>query len=187
MLVQMSDAFPARIEVTFSMTADDYARYFAVVQREETSRGSLIPFVVALLCSIVVALTFREIAAYLVPDSEVIDMVGHFSLIAFLLGASFLVAALFVGRRIALRKYVSGTLNAYESKTAVFDAAGVGLNGQLSQATWRWAAVNRFSNEDGLFLIWIGRSAAVVIPCRSFGDEGASATAFVRARLSEAG
>jgi hypothetical protein len=140
-----------------------------------------------LLCSIVVALTFREIAAYLVPDSEVIGMVGHFSLIAFLLGASFLVAALFVGRRIALRKYVSGTLNAYESKTAVFDAAGVGLNGQLSQATWRWAAVNRFSNEDGLFLIWIGRSAAVVIPCRSFGDEGASATAFVRARLSEAG
>jgi hypothetical protein len=72
----MSDTVPGRIEVTFSMTADDYARYFAVVRRKETSRASLIPYIAALSCSIVVALTFREIAAYLEPDSEATGMVG---------------------------------------------------------------------------------------------------------------
>ena len=177
-----------RIEVTFSMTADDYARYFAITQREESGRANFIPFAIALSCAVAVALAFRAIAAYLALNPDAVDMVGYFSLVAFLLGIVFTVAALFVGRRIALRNYVNTTLNAFESKTAVFDATGVALNGQLSQARWRWAAVGRFTNEDGLFLIWIGRTA-VVIPTRSFANEGGCATveAFVRARLSEAG
>ena len=37
------------------------------------------------------------------------------------------------------------------------------LTGQISQASWRWVAVSRFTSGSGLLLIWIGRSTAVVM------------------------
>jgi hypothetical protein len=79
-------------------------------------------------------------------------------------------------------------MNFLESKTAVFDATGITLTGQISQAMWRWAAVSRFTSESDLLLIWIGQSSAVVIPGRSFGSHKAcaAAKAFIRARLADA-
>jgi hypothetical protein len=178
----MSDA-AEMIAVTFSMTADDYARYFAVMGRQ--GRPALIAYVVALFAGIPVALALRALAAHLTLEPAAADLVGQLSLAAFLIGAFTMLAAGLCVRRIAVRKYLAGTLNAFNFKTAVFDATGITLTGQISQATWRWAAATRFTSQSGLFLIWVGQSAPLVIPARSFGGEDAceAAAAFIRARL----
>ncbi|MGB6395990.1 MAG: YcxB family protein [Bradyrhizobium sp.] len=114
-------------------------------------------------------------------------MIGQFSLAAVLLGTVAMVIAGSFVRRIAVRRYLAGTPNAFESKTAVFDATGITLSGQISQTMWRWAAVSRFTSEKDLLLIWIGQSAGIAIPRRSFASNNAcnTAKAFIRARLSD--
>jgi hypothetical protein len=121
------------------------------------------------------ALMFRSIGAHRLDDPEAVNLIGQFSLAAYLLGTLAIVAAAagLLMRRIALRKHIAGTLNAFESKTAVFDATGMTQTGQLSQATWQWAGISRCTSEKDLLLIWIGQSAAVVIPRRSFTGDGA--------------
>jgi hypothetical protein len=91
-------------------------------------------------------------------------------------------------RKIAIRRNLAGTPNAFESKTAVIDAAGITLIGQISQATWRWAAITRLTGDRDLLLLWIGQASAVVIPRRAFASNNAydSAKALIRARLAEA-
>lgn len=182
----MSDAVPDRIAVTFSMTADDYARYFAIMGRQESGRTTTIAYVVALFAAIPVALGLRWIAAHQSGGAVAADLVGQWSLAAFLVGALTMLTAGLWARRIAIGKHLAGTLNAFESKTVTLDATGITLTGQLSQAAWQWPAITRFTSHDGLFLIWVGQSAPLVIPARSFGGDGAceTASAFIRARFA---
>ena len=185
----MSDSTPDRMAVTFEMTADDYARYFAVRGRREPRWTNLVAYIVALFAAIPVALIFRWIGAHLTRDSAAIALIGKFSLAAFLLGTIAMIAVGVFLRRTSISNYLAGTLNAFEPKTAVFDATGITItvSGQLSQAMWRWAAISGFTSEKGLLLIWIGQSNAVAIPLRAFGDDSAweAANAFLRARLAE--
>jgi len=184
----MSDAIVDRIAVTFSMRADDYARYFAVVNRHQPRRGNFIAFLAAFVAAIPVALAFRAIGTYLSGATATGDLVGRASLFAFLLGGCAMLVAGYVVRRIAMNRYLAGTLNVFEAKTAVFDATGVTLTGKISEARWRWAAFSRFTCENDLLLLWIGSSSAVTIPGSIFENQRASeaAVAFVRARLAEA-
>jgi hypothetical protein len=179
-----ADAAADMIAVTFSMTADDYARYFAIMGRQG-GRSGLVAYVVVLFAAIPVALALRTLVTHHSSQPAAADLVGQSSLAAFLLGAFTMLAAGLWMRRIAIRKYLSGTLNSYSFKTAVFDATGISLTGQISQATWRWAAATQFTVQSGLFLIWVGQSAPLVIPARSFGNDDArkAAAAFIRARL----
>jgi hypothetical protein len=184
----MNDPISDRIAVTYSLTADDYARYFAVLNRHRSGWANLSAYAAALFGAIPVALLFRSIGVRLSGNAAAADLIGKFSLAAFLLGTvAIVVAGLFMRRR-AIHKHLAGTLNAFESKTAVIDATGITLTGQISQAMWRWAAVSRFTSERDLLLIWIGQSTAVAIPSRCFASSGArdAAKAFIRARLSEA-
>jgi hypothetical protein len=183
----MTDPASDRIAVTFSLTADDYARFSAVVSRHGASRANLYGYLAVAFSAIPAALMFRSIGAHRLDDPEAVNLIGQFSLAAYLLGTLAIVAAGLLMRRIALRKHIAGTLNAFESKTAVFDATGVTLTGQLSQAAWQWAAVGRCTSERDLLLIWIGQSWAVVVPRRSFQSDEAyeAAKAFIRARLSD--
>jgi hypothetical protein len=183
----MSEPIPDRIEVTFDMTADDYARYFAMRSRHESRWINFIAYIAGLFSAIPLALLFRFIGARLSGDPVAGELIGQFSLASFLLGTVAMVIAGSFVRRMAIRKYLTGTPNVFESKTAVLDASGVTLTGQISQTMWRWAAVSRSTCEKELLLIWIGQSAAVVIPRRSFASDRAweAAKAFIRARLSE--
>jgi hypothetical protein len=182
---EMSDSIPDRIAVTFNMTADDYARCFAVMNRYEYGWTTTLIFVAALFSAIPVALLFRSIGARLSGNPAAADLIGQFSLAAFLLGTIAIIVAAFFARQIAKRKFFLGTPNALASKTAVLDATGITLTGQKSQAMWQWAAVTRFTSESDLLLIWIGRTP-VVIPRRSFGSDSAceAAKSFIRARLT---
>lgn len=179
----MSDAAAEMIAVTFSMTADDYKRYFAIMGRQ--GRPAFIAYIVVLFAAIPVALALRSFATHLSRAPAAADLVGQSSLAAFLIGAfTMLAAGLFV-RRIAILQYLAGTLNAFNFKTAVFDATGITVTGQISRSTWQWAAATRFTVQSGLFLIWVGQSAPLVIPARSFGNDDARrvAAAFISARL----
>jgi hypothetical protein len=180
----MSDPIPDRIEVTFEMTAHDYARYFTI-RGHESGWTNRLAYAGAFFSAIPVALIFRSIGVRLSSPAAA-DLIGQFSLWSFLLGAFAIIIAGSLMCRIAIRKYLAGTPNAFESKTAVLDATGVTLTGQISQAMWQWAAISRLSSEKQLLLIWIGQSP-VVIPHRSFASDSAcdAAKAFVRARLAE--
>jgi hypothetical protein len=185
----MSDSTPDRMAVTFEMTADDYARYFAVRGRREPRWTNLVAYIVALFAAIPVALIFRWIGGHLTRDSAAIALIGKFSLAAFLLGTIAMIAVGVFLRRTSTSNYLAGTLNAFEPKTAVFDATGITItvSGQLSQAMWRWAAISGLTSEKGLLLIWIGPLTAVAIPLRAFESNGTSEAtkAFLRARLAE--
>jgi hypothetical protein len=182
----MSDPIPDRIAVTFSLTADDYARFAAVVSRHQSGQANLYAYVAVFFGAIPVALLFRSLGAHGPDDPAAVDSIGQLSLAAYLLGTLATVVAGLLVRRIAIRKHLAGTLNAFESKTAVFDVTGITLTGQVSQVVWRWPAISRCTGEKDLLLIWIGQSSAVIIPRRSFPNDGAceAAKAFIRARLS---
>ena len=184
---QMSASVLEQIAVTFSMTADDYARYFALGRRLESGWVNFIAYVVTLLGAIPVALAFRSIGARSFDDPAVLTAIGYSSLLAFLLGVFAAIAAMLVLRRVATSKALSGALNAFGPKIATFDATAITLKGELSEASWRWAAISRFMNESGLFLIWVGGATPLVIPSRSFGSDSAciAADAFIRARMAE--
>src|SRR5471032_1318707 len=149
----MSDPASDRIAVTFNLTADDYARFSVVVRRQQSGSANLYAYISVVFGAIPVALMFRSIGAHRLDDPEAVNLIGQLSLAAYLLGALAIVAAGLFMRRIALRKHIAATLNAFESKTAVFDATGMTLTGQLSQATWQWAAVSRCTSERDLLLI----------------------------------
>jgi hypothetical protein len=182
----MSDPVPDRIAVTFAMTADDYARYFAVRNRHEAGAANFFAYAAALFSAIPVALAFRFIGRRLSGDAAA-DLIGQFSLAAFLLGTIAIVVAGLFARRIATRRYLAGTLNAFESKTVVFDATGITVTGKLSQTMWQWAAISRSQSGKDLLLVWIGKSTALAIPRRSFASDDAyeATTALIRARLPE--
>ncbi|HLX16235.1 MAG TPA: YcxB family protein [Bradyrhizobium sp.] len=183
----MSDAIVDRIAVTFSMTADDYARYFAVVNRHQPRRGNFIAFLAVFVGAIPVALAFRAIGTSLSGSTATGDLIGRASLFAFLLGGCAMLVAGYVIRRIASNRYLAGTPNAFEAKTVAFDATGVTLTGKISEARWRWAAFSRFTYENDLLLLWTGSSSAVTIPSRGFESPNAceATAAFIRARLPE--
>jgi len=183
----MSEAVPDHLTVAFEMTADDYRRAFAVTNRHQSVPYGYLAHLAALFAAIPVALAFRFVGKAMSGDGAAADLIGRFSLFAFVLGAiAMVVAGLFLHRRVVAR-HIDKRLNAYLPKTVIFDATGVTLMGQLSQASWRWAAIGGISDERGLLLVWIGNSPVVVIPRRSLGDDGAreAAYAFIRARLSE--
>jgi hypothetical protein len=183
----MSEAVPNRLTVAFEMTADDYRRAFAVANRHQSVPYGYLAYLAALFAAIPVALAFRFVGKGLSGDAAAADLIGRYSLFAYMLGAiAMVVAGLLLNRR-AVARHLDKMLNAYAPKTVIFDAAGVTLTGQLSQASWLWAAISGVSDERGLLLIWIGSSPVVVIPRGSLGDDGAreAAYAFIRARLSE--
>jgi len=183
----MSGPVPDQLAVAFELTADDYRRAFAVARRRQSTAYGTLAYVAVLFAAIPVALAFRFVGKAMTGDGEAADLIGRCSLFAFLLGAvAMVVAGLLLNRKV-LGLQLDKRLNAYASKTVIFDATGVTLSGQLSQANWSWAAISGISDERGLLLLWIGSHPVVVIPRGSLGDDGAreAAYAFIRARLSQ--
>jgi len=183
----MSESGRDQIAVTFNMTADDYARYFAIVRRRDGRRANFTAYILALFGAIPVALAFRYLALHWSYDSVAVDLAGRCSVFAFLFGAFTMVAAGSILSRMSVSRYLSGAQRAFESRKAVFDAKGLAVTGRISEASWQWAAVARVTVERGLLLIWVGQREAVAIPCRCFGsdDAFAKAQAFIRASLSD--
>jgi hypothetical protein len=184
---KMDSSVSEQIAVTFSMTADDYARYLALARRLDSGWTAFVAYFATLFGAVPVALAFRSFGAQAFDDPAVLKSIGYSSLFAFMLGVFAAIAAMLFLRRIATSKALGATINAFAPKTAIFDASAITLKGQLSEASWRWAAVGRFMNANGLLLIWVGSATPVVIPSRSFGSDTAcmAAEAFIRARMSE--
>lgn len=176
-----------RITLQVTLTKDDYASYFAAVSRRDSNWTNLACWVGAFFAAIPVALVFKSIGLHLSNAPADAELIGKFSLFAFLLGAVTMIAAGSITHSLASRKFLAGTLNAFEPKTIVLDATGVTTTGKISQTSWHWAAISQLTARKGRLLMWIGR-VAVVIPDRAFASAEArdAAIAFARARMSQA-
>jgi hypothetical protein len=184
----MSDPGPERIVITYNLTADDYARYAAAVERRSRSWTTFNISVAACFCAIPVALLFRSLAAQSLDGPEAIEMAGRFSLYAFALGVIATIAAGYFIQHIERKRYYKATMSQREPRTAVIDRSGISVSVNGSEWKAKWAALQRCTRERGLLLIWFGLSSAVSIPCHSFESPEAcdKALAFIRARLAEA-
>lgn len=168
------------ITVSFAMNENEYARYAAAIKRRQPRWANFLAFVLVLFSAIPVALTFRFFArqSYVAAIS---DEIGLVSLLSYMVGAYAMMTAAFVIQRRTSKRTVAA-VRAYGTVTAVLDVAGVALTRQM-ESRWAWAAIQDFSREGGLLLLWIGPSAAIAIPSRSFETASAcdAAAAFIRA------
>ena len=183
----MSDRVPDRIAVAYTLTARDYMAYAAAIDRRSRSWAGFTISVAVLFGAIPVALLFRTLAAERTHDAELIEMVGRSSLFAFALAilTSWIGAA--ISTRLARRKYYKTWASQLDSRTVVLEPSGITLTSRTSQSNLQWSAVTGVSGMRELLLIWIVQGAAIAIPSRCFGDDGAhdTAKAFVRARMAE--
>lgn len=184
----MSDPAPEHISVSFKVTADEYARYAAAVDRRSRSWTAFNLFVAMVFSAIPVALLLRALAAQRLHDSEAVEIAGEYSLYAFALG----VMASWIGgsilTRIVRRRYFRSTVDSPEPRTTELDHNGVTVTSKGTRASYDWAAISHCTYERGLLLMWITSSTAVAIPGRCFGSEAecAAAMTFARARIAEA-
>jgi hypothetical protein len=171
------------------MNAGDYARYSAAARRRQSSRANTIILLIVMFGAIPVALILRLAWMHLSGNTRIGDTAGYVGLFAYLLGAYAMLVAMSVIQRLARNRVVAATPNAFETKTAVFDATGIAVAGKLSDATWRWGAIQDFTRDRDLLLLWIGPFSAITIPTRSFEDARAreAAAAFIRSHMADAG
>jgi hypothetical protein len=76
----MIDPIPDRIAVTFNLTANDYARFSAVVSRHQSGQANLYAYIAVFFAAIPVTLLFRSIGAHGLDDPPAVDSIGQLSL-----------------------------------------------------------------------------------------------------------
>lgn len=177
-----------RIAVTFTLTADDYARYSSAVGRRRRSWTPSVILGAVLFCAIPVALLFRFLAAHRFDDAAAIETVGLDCLLAFALGFFAAMIGLSIIERMRNRSYFAEVVDPGDARTVALERTGLTLTGKTSESRLQWGTVKRCTRERDLILLWIAPLAAVVIPCRSVGDARACdrVQAFIHARLAEA-
>jgi hypothetical protein len=177
-----------QIQLQIQLNSDDYARYFAVVGKRQSTWPDFAIYTGAFFLAIPAALAAKALAALETHSPVAIGLAGRFSLFAFFTGFFTLTLATWIVRRRAIARALSAVPNAYDAKTVVLDENAVAVTGKLSQAKWTWPAISRVTAEQGLVLFWIGSQNAVVIPDRAFSDSDArnNTIAFASARIAQA-
>jgi hypothetical protein len=185
---KMNGTEAGSITVSFTATADEFARYAAAMKRRRSRPDHFVAFLAVFFGAIPVALISRLLWGQQSNSSGINDQVGLASLFAYMFGACVMWIAAFVVQRRATNRALTATAKTYGTRMAVLDAAGVALISPKGEARWRWAGIAGLSCEGGLLLLWVSPDSAVAIPVRSFEGAGASETAvaFIRARLSGA-
>jgi hypothetical protein len=176
------------IQLQVQLGPEEYARYFAIVEKRQSSWTNLAIYAGAFFMAIPAALAGKALAALETASPVAIDLVGRFSLFAFFAGILTLTLAMWLVRRRAIAGTLSSTPKAFDSKTVTLDENEVSITGKLSQARWTWPAITRVTAEQGLVLFWIGSQTAVIVPDLAFASLEArnDAIAFARARIARA-
>jgi len=176
------------IHLQVQLGPEDYARYFAIVGKRQSTWTGLAIYAGAFFMAIPAALAGKALAGLEIASPVAINLVGRFSLFAFFAGILTLILAMWLVRRRAITETLSSIPNAFDSKTVVFDDNDVSITGKLSQARWTWPAITRVTAEQSLVLFWIGSQNAVIIPDRAFASPEArnDTIAFARARIAQA-
>ena len=181
-----SEVQPIQLQVQLS--PDDYARYFAVVGKRQSTWTDLAIYAGAFFMALPVSLAVEALASTESGSPFVVQLAGRYSLLAFFAGLITFGAALWIVRRRAIAGALSSVPNAFDAKAVVLDENAVSITGKLSQARWTWPAITRMTAEQGLVLLWIGSQNAVIIPHRAFASPEArdAVIAFARARIAQA-
>src|SRR5450631_4447699 len=109
----------------------------------------------ALFAALPLAFFFESLGRGLAAASADAALIGKFSLFAFLFGGLTMQLAVLIIGRLALRRYLAGTLDAFEPRQVVFDMIGVTMTSNISEHHWRWAAINGLTAQRGLLVVWI--------------------------------
>ena len=176
------------IQLQVQLGPEDYARYFAIVGKRQSTWTNHAIYASAFFMAIPAALAGKALAALGTASPIAIDLVGRFSLLAFFAGVVTLTLAMWLIHRRAIAGALSAVPNAFDAKTVVLDEDAVSITGRLSQARWTWPAITRMTAEQGLLLFWIGSQDAMIIPDRAFANSAArdDTIAFARARIAQA-
>jgi hypothetical protein len=186
--VAWSDLPSAPFTLNVKLTAQDYAQYFALAAKRQTTRSHSIIFLVVIFATIVVGLASHALATLETTDRVAIEIAGRYSLFAYAAGVlAMLLASVIVSRR-GRANLVTSTPHALDAKTVVIDAEAVSMTGAFSQIRWTWPSFTQFTAARGLLCLWIGSQSAVIIPARAFASDEArkSAIAFIESKLSMA-
>jgi hypothetical protein len=176
------------IQLQVQLGPEDYARYFAIAGKRQSSWIDLAIYAGAFFMAIPAALAAKTLAALKTASPVAINLVGSFSLFSFFGGIIALSLAMWLVRRRAIAGALSAAPNAFYANTVVLDENAVSVTDTLSQARWTWPAISRVTAEQGLVLLWIGSQIATVIPDRAFASPEArdDAIAFARASVARA-
>lgn len=183
-----SDRPSAPFTLNVQLSADDYRRYFAVAQKRQSNVSNTLIFAFACFAAIVVALAFSSLASLETTDRTVIEIIGRYSLFAYLVGVLVFLLVGSIIRRRSIDKSLAGTLNAFGPKTVVIADDSVSIRGQLSHVTYNWLAIGQLTVTKGLLCLWVGSQSAVLIPERTFATEELrkSVIAFVEGKIAAA-
>ena len=175
-----------QIQLQVQLGPEEYARYFAIVGKQQSTWTNFAIYAGAFFMAIPAAFAGKTLAALETAYPLTIDLVGRFSLFAFFAGLLTLTLAVWLVHGRAMAGALSSTPNAFDSKTVVLDENEVSIIGKLSQAKWTWPAITRVTAEQGLVLFWIGSQYAVIVPDLAFASPEArnDAIAFARARIN---
>lgn len=164
---------PSEIQsIQVQLTADDYARYFAIIGKRQSNWPNFLIYVGAFAAAIPVAFAARAFADIETGNPKSIELAGLVALLAFFGGIIALAVAASLIRRRAIAGALAATPHAFDAKTVTLDETGVSIRGKLSEVTWTWPAITRLTVERDLVLLWIGAQNAVVIPDRAFAGAG---------------
>jgi len=177
---------PPRIQLQVRLGPDDYARYYAVMGKRQSTWGDFLIYAGAFFTALPVSIAVEALASRETDSRFVAELAGRFSMFAFFAGLFAFGLALWIVRRRAIGATLSTVPNAFDSKTIVLDEHDISITGKLSQARWTWPAITHVSAEKNLVLFWIGSQNAVIIPDRAFANVEArdDAIAFSRARIA---
>src|SRR5262249_34511889 len=84
--VALTDRPSAAFSLEVQLNADDYRRYFAIAGKRESGFSNATIFVIALFLAIAVAFVFRTLASLETQYPAAIELVGRYSLFAYLVG-----------------------------------------------------------------------------------------------------
>jgi hypothetical protein len=180
-----SDRPSGPFTLNVQLTAQDYAQYFALANKRQSTWANALVFLIAFSAAILVALSFRFLASLETSYPAAIELTGRYSLFAYLVGVFAMLLASWIMRRRSIASALSGTPNAFAPKTVVIDADTVSMSGELSEVRWSWPSFTQFTVARGLLCLWIGSQSAVIIPERAFAsvDTRNSAIAFIKSKL----
>src|SRR5215831_3486099 len=131
--VALTDHPSAPFSLEVQLNADDYRRYFAIAGKRESGFSNAMIFVVALFLAIAVAFLFRALASLETQSPAAIELVGRYSLFAYLVGVLVYLMVGSIMRRRSIGRILAGTPHAFDSKTIVLDTDAVSITGKLSE------------------------------------------------------
>lgn len=165
---------------TTDLTTEDYQQFYAVLGRRQGSKRPGWIYLVALSCSIPVAVVLTYFTSYRPLN------IGLNYVVAFWLGTLAMNTAIYVMHSGMISRISAIGTEDWKRFSVKVNDEGVAACGDGIMLKWQWPAVTDVTVEGEAVMVWFGRLQAVRIPDRAFADAAArdAVVALVRSRMT---